>query len=193
MKRTLAALATLLVITACGSSDDSDSKKKEDADASSKSQESAAPATGTEIKGTGYTYRVPEGWGIPDQKPPAFDPDSFAVQKEDKDGFTDNVNVVASPIGKIEADQAEQAAKQELETVGATNISVNDRTEVAGNETPHVSAEIAQGSVEYATEQFFVGNGEKMFVVTFSFSRDLAKEDRAKVTGPLLASWTWTD
>ena len=181
---------TALVFVAAGCGDDSVDPKAEDA---SPENSSAAAATGDEIKGTGYTYNVPEGWATPAQKPPGFDPDSLAADQDDDDDFTDNVNVILSPAGEITPEQVETAGVQELESVKATDVTVEDRVTVAGSESAHLSAGMSLNSQNYTIDQFYVVGDGETFIVTFSFSPDVSAEDRAAVTGPTLASWTWTD
>lgn len=157
------------------------------------SQSAPSGAKGTTITGSGYSYQVPEGWGVPPQSIPGMDPDSLAADLQDDDEFVDNVNVLLSPAGLSSPEQAEESAKNELTAVGAKEISVLDRVTVAGTEAAHVTALLSLNDREYRIEQFYVNSTDQSYVVTFSFSTSLTAGDRARVTGPVLASWTWTD
>ena len=186
-------LAALVLLTATACGDDDSSSDGSAAKETPAAEGQAKAADGEEISGTGYTYRVPEGWGVPKQPTPGFDPDSFAADLTDDDGFADNINVVLSPAGEITPEQIEDAGAQELETAGASDVSVEDRVTVAGGESAHLRGDMSVGTRGYAIDQFYVSTTGKTFVVTFSFSPDIATEDRDAVTESTLASWTWTD
>lgn len=149
-------------------------------------------AKGKKIRGTGYTYVVPDGWGKPSQDIPGFDPDSIAVDLNDSDGFTDNVNVLPPSAGKKTLRRAEAAAKAELAAWGAQDIRVNTPARVAGSKTAHVTAGMSMNGNHYTIEQFYPTHNGRTFVVTFSFSRSLTAVERAQVTDTVLATWVWT-
>lgn len=149
------------------------------------------PADGDTISGTGYSFAVPEGWGDPGPIE-GFDADSLAADLDDADGFADNVNVILSPAGKVELDQVESAGPGELEGGGATDVSVEPRVTVAGEEAAHISANLASGDTSYLIEQFYVNSDDQTYIVTFSFSPDVADADRQAVTDAVLASWAWS-
>jgi len=197
-----ALVATAVVLACVGCSDGSDEPASSASDTASASASEATPtaptssaaaADGPEISGTGYSYHVPKGWGRPPQEVPGFDPDSLAGDLEDEDGFTDNVNVIISPAGELTPEQAEGAAQSELESAGADDPTVQDRLEVAGSESAHVTAGMSRNGNDYTIEQFYPSDDGRTFVVTFSFSNGLTAEERAAVTDAVLASWTWTD
>lgn len=145
------------------------------------------------IGGSGYAYEVPKGWGQPLQDVPGFDFDSWAVDFRDNDGFSDNINVILSPLGEVAVEQVEEAVEGELSASGAEDISVNDRVTVAGKESAHVTATMSINGKGYTIDQFYTTDNDQTFIVTFSFSTSVGADDRAKVTDAVLASWTWTD
>lgn len=150
-----------------------------------------APATGTQLSGTGYSFNLPAGWtqrtdGV---KAPI---ELMALNESDSDGFSDNLNVIKSPAGKLSAEQVETAGKKELEQVKATDITIGDRVNVAGNEAAHLSAKFTQQGVTYATEQYGVSNASQTYIVTFSFSESLPQADREKLAESVLATWNWS-
>ena len=151
----------------------------------------ASAATGELISGDGYTYNVPEDWGIPDQSPSGFNPDSFAVDLDDTDGFTDNINVILSPAGQITSDQVEQAGPPELEGSGAENVEVRPRVGIAGEESAHLSALFTQGGATYQIDQYYPTHEGQTYVVTFSFSEGVPQGDREDLAESILASWAW--
>lgn len=151
-----------------------------------------APATGETITGTGYTFQVPEGWGEPEQEIEGFDPDAFAADLDDADGFSDNVNVILSPAGEVTPEQVETLGVEELEGVGATDVEIGDRITVGGSESAHLSAALASEGTEYVVDQFYVTADGQTYVVTFSFSPTVSVADRDEVASSVLASWAWS-
>ena len=165
-----------------------------DTDGGTEVEESgAAPATGELITGDGYTYNVPEGWGLPQQDIPGFDPDSLALDLEDTaDGFTDNVNVLLSPAGSITSDQVEEAGVSELEGAGAEGVEARPRVSIAGEESAHLTALFTQGGQSYLIDQYYPTHDGQTYVVTFSFSETVSQGDREALAESVLASWTWS-
>lgn len=184
--------AAVLACAACseGSPGSSDAGARP-AQSSEPAKPSATPADGPRLEGAGYAYRVPKDWGPSDQEIPGFDPDTFALDLDDDDGFTDNVNVLLAPGGAMSAEQAEVGAKDELTSAGATGVAVQDRVDVGGREAAHVSAGMSLNDNDYQVEQFYAATDDETFVVTFSFSKDVSDSERAEVTGSVLASWSW--
>lgn len=219
MLRTLAVVATTAVLACTGCSEDSSSASDPSTSESSSESSSespsgsasetetpeptestssapeptAAPADGPRISGSGYSYAVPKGWDMPKQDIPGFDFDSFAAALRDGDGFSDNMNVVVSPAGAMDPSQAEQAAEAELTTAGAKEVTVLDRVSIAGVESPHVTALMSLNDTRYQIEQFYPAQGDKGYVVTFSFSTSVDEGARAEVIDAVLASWEWSD
>jgi hypothetical protein len=151
----------------------------------------AKAATGPTISGTGYTFAVPEDWGVPDPVP-GFDPDALAADLDDTDGFADNVNVILSPAGAVTADQVETAGVDELKNGGAKDVTVRDRVTIAGAESAHLAASLDTAGEEYAIEQFYATNDGQTYIVTFSFSPSVSQGERDDIADSILASWTWT-
>ena len=191
------ALAVAAVLACVGCSDSSPSSSGTDASsaatsAASSPTPSSTPAVAGEIEGTGYSYDVPEGWGEPKTKVPGFDPDSFAVDLGDRDGFTDNVNVILSPAGELSADQIEASAESELSGAGFRDFTLEERVDVAGSESAHVTATGSVNDADYRVEQFYPTTDGQTYVVSFSFSTSVSAADRAAVADTVLSSWTWT-
>ncbi|PUA80988.1 hypothetical protein C7S10_11400 [Nocardioides currus] len=134
---------------------------------------------------------MPKNWGKPGRTVPGFDPDSAAFDLRDTDEFTDNINVIASPTGRISPDEIEDGVQEELERTGATDVEVHDRVVIAGEESAHVSGGSSVNDVDYIVEQYYVSNDDQTFVVTFSFSPDVPAKKRTRVTDSTLSTWTW--
>lgn len=152
---------------------------------------STAPATGMLISGTGYSYNVPEGWDIPSgvDNPQL---DSVAADLTDTDGFSDNINVLLSPAGVLTPDIVESVGVDELETSGATDVTVEPRVTIAGAESSHLAALFSSQGLEYRIEQYYPTQNGQTYVVTFSFSQDVPDADRLAIAESVLASWAWS-
>mgnify|MGYP004503609863 CR=1 FL=1 len=172
--------------------------------ASAPAESGAAPADepeveaaeGLEISGTGYSYRVPDGWGLPPEGvyegipgSEAIDTAAFDLVGVD-DGFADNINVI--PLGvEASAETFETQAAPQLEAQGATDITVEDRVSFGGAESAPVTASWAQGDATYLPDQFSMSGEGETFSVTFSFGPTATEDQRASVYEAVLASWTW--
>lgn len=152
---------------------------------------SVAAADGETITGSDYTFRVPDGWGIPDAQIDGFDPDSHAMDLDDiDDGFSDNVNVLVGP-GEASPDEIEDQGVGELEGVGGSDIAVRPRITIAGVESAHLTGTLAASGVEYVIDQYYISHENQMRIVTFSFSADETQDDREALAKSVLASWAW--
>jgi hypothetical protein len=185
MRRTAVALSAVLVLalSGCASSGGGGGTAAEI---------DAAPATGDTISGTGYSYAVPEGWGVPEGGAASFGGDTLAADLEDDDGFSDNVNVILSPAGEVSAEQVETAGVDELKGSGGTDVQVLDRVSVAGSESAHLRASLSSSGVDYDIEQYYLTSGGQTYIVTFSFSSGLPDAQRVSTAESVLASWSWT-
>ena len=150
----------------------------------------AAPATGSVVMGSGYSFAVPEGWTVPEE-PPLPELDSMALNPGDTDGFSDNVNVVLSPMKWITPGHIESMVVGELERSGARDVRTRTRLMIAGAASAHLSAVLSSEGVDYVVEQYFVCTDEQTFVVTFSFSTTVPELDRDILSESVLASWLW--
>lgn len=195
LTRRIAALAIVstLALAGCGGSDDD--KPAADAKTSSTAEPSdAEAATGSTIEGTGYSFSVPDGWDVPDQKIPGTEQtDTFAANLTDSDGFADNVNVIRlDPAPLKELDPLEKALANELTTAGSKDVTVQDREQIAGDEAIHISSKQNQQGKTYLTEQYNAIHDGVSYVVTFSFSDTVSPADRDTIAGSVLTTWTWS-
>lgn len=182
----LAALA--LAVSGCAGSDGSSGAAKPAATKTS----SVAPATGDTVTGTGYSYLAPKGWRPPSQKIPGFDPDSLVGDSADKDGFTDNLNVIrVDPAPTDDADALESAAEKELKTARATGIKVLPQQQVDGTPAVHLTSGFSQNSVNYLVDQFSMIHGKVVYTITFSFSSTVPPERQDSVAQSVLTTWKW--
>lgn len=186
-------LTAALALAGCSGPSDSGSDPSDEPTQNSApmSTGAAEAATGETVTGSGYSYSTPQGWAVPTDETLSAGADSFAADLQDTDGFADNVNVILSPAGEITPDQVETQGASELEGVGATEVEVLDRVDLAGSESAHLSAVLTSTGVPYRIEQFYAVNDGETFIVTFSFSETVSADDRAAITDTVLASWQW--
>ncbi len=183
--------AVLVIALSCGGCSGLSSTETDSS--ASKSRELGPAANGPKIRGTGYVYNVPKGWGLPPQDVPEVEADSHVFNLRDTDGFADNVNVVLSPSPEASVGELEGALPGELAAMGFEDVTVAERVTVAGEETAHVSGRTLSNGKGYQVEQFYLHHDDDAVVVTFSFSRSVKMRARTKVTDAVLASWHWRD
>lgn len=184
-------LATSLALAGCATA--SAPKAAESVSVSAQAPEPAvAPATGTKITGTGYSFVVPEGWDRPGENLAQEGIDTIAADLKDTDGFSDNINVLLSPAGKVTPKQVESQGLKELEDSGAKDAKKHDRVTIGDSESAHLSALFPSEAGEYQIEQFYVSSKEQTYVVTFSFSPSVSEADRDALSNSVLATWSWT-
>ena len=167
---------------------------------SAQSSASSAPAASASssgstdgvVAGTGYRFPVPEGWGEPEGVAAPSGTDAFAADLTDDDGFADNVNVIALPTGAVTPEAAEAQGPAGLKQIGATKVTVADRTTVGGETAAHLTASLTSSGQKYRVEQFYVPHDGKTYVVTFSFSPSVSSSDREAVYAPSFAGWAWS-
>jgi hypothetical protein len=152
----------------------------------SASDDKGAPdeqATSTTITGEGFTYDVPAGW---EQKK-----DDDYLSAAAKTGDADNLNVASMSDTAMDLTQAEDSAKSELEDLGNTDVTIEDRTTVGGVEAAHISANTTAQGTPYHVDEYLTLVDDAGYVVTYSTSPDLSDADRADVITPILASFHW--
>lgn len=191
-RATALALVSTLALTGCGDSDD-DTPAADATSSTTTDASTDAPTDSSTIKGTGYTYTVPDGWGVPKQKIDGAEQiDSFAGDLNDKDGFTDNVNVIRiEPAPVTDADALETAFVKELEGAGSKDVTVRDRTDIDGDQAVHVASNRDQAGKTYLAEQYDVIHDGASYVITFSFSDTVSEADRDDLAASVLTSWAW--
>ncbi len=150
----------------------------------------AGPATGTLITGTGYSFRVPEGWAEADASL-APGADVLVMNTRSSAQFTDSINVLLSPAGLVPLALLEQATRGELEGIGARDVMVGDRVRTGGNEFTHISAFMTLNTLNYQVEQFAVNSNSQTYLITFAFSPSVTEQERMEVATSTLATWSF--
>ncbi|MET0821635.1 MAG: hypothetical protein ABWY58_11775 [Aeromicrobium sp.] len=205
LTRRVAALAVVstLSLAGCGGSD-GDSDDTPDAKASSATKDApddsadddapatgTLPATGDVITADGFSFKAPAGWtDAKDAFPSAA---AVAANRQDTDGFSDNINVISDPtVVGADLDALESSAEKVLTGADAKDVEVEDPYEIDGEEAARISAVLEQSGVKYHTEQFAVDHDGKGYVVTFSFSDSVSDDDRDKLAESVIATWKWS-
>ncbi|MFZ8756513.1 hypothetical protein ACO03V_03720 [Microbacterium sp. HMH0099] len=187
------ALASVVVLTGCAIPATSSDVQAPSTETGARI--TASPATGPLVTGDGFEFHLPAGWqemDAADVAAVAGGPSTalFAADMTDADGFADNVNVVSTGAAVVD-DTVEDQARAGLESVGAEDIEVRPRIEIAGSARTHLSATLTTGTVTYATEQYYLVEASRGYVVTFSFSPSVDEKMRSTIAESALATWTW--
>ncbi|MDQ1218174.1 hypothetical protein [Microbacterium arborescens] len=152
------------------------------------SSASADAGPGETVRGSGYSFTVPAGWSIPEQDPTGGQVDVFVSESADADSRY--ISVVVSP-GVITAADVEADGAASLEAVGATDVSLEDRVDIAGSESAHLVATLAQDGAETVIDQYYATRDEQTFVITFASPADTSDDDRRRLAETVLSSWAW--
>lgn len=190
-------LLTATVLAGCGDDNKNGSDPKS-ADPSSTPSDAieetdwGKPATGPQIAGDGYTYRIPESWADITKRARKLQAsvDSAASEKAATDGFADNINTgyqtSDETLDEIEESMPAQLGGlvKDLETLPRVTV---DGVESLRHRGPAVSA-----GTKYFLEQIAVPRDGRIAIITFSFSRDLPEKERDAVVSSVVASWKWT-
>ena len=182
-----AAAATKVIHSKLGLSSDTSSS----CPASKPAAFTVPPATGILVKGTGYSFHAPVGWRLP---PTAQKADSYAISaKPDAKGVYDTVNVLVGSPNSDSLDEQEQNGAQYLEqVVGATQVKIRPRVEIAGLVSVHVSSLRTHQGVSEWSEQYSVTHGAATYTITFAFQTTESQPTREALADSVLASWTWS-
>ncbi|RYI99300.1 MAG: hypothetical protein EON52_26200 [Actinomycetales bacterium] len=184
-------LTASLALTACGGNDD---KKADDA-TSSDSAPAVAASTGEEQSTSDFSFNAPDGWKANDgSAAPSINFEVLAIDPDDKDGFSDNVNVVSEPaIARYDdLDDRAKAAEKGLAGLQTEGLKVDEPVTVDGEDAAVISATATAGGGQYDIIQYYVSHGDdKGYVVTFSFSTDRPEAEQQEIAQSVAASWKW--
>lgn len=149
------------------------------------------PATGTTVKGSGYTFVMPKSWkdARAQAGANASSMDTVVANFGDGDGFMANINVIKTGVANLAKDpKAFEKMEEQLKSQGATGIKELPRTTLAG--APVVRYKVtAQGN---AAEQWLASQGDETYVITFSDGNKNSDAQLTKTFGPIVSSWKWT-
>lgn len=196
LTRRVAALAVVstLTLAGCGGSDGDD---KPDTDTSSSSADApddsddVPAATGDVITAAGFSFNAPEGWtDAKDVNPAAL---ALAANRQDTDGFADNVNVIEDPtVVDADIDELESSVERVLKSADSQDVEVEDPIDIDGEKAARISALLTLNGNKYRTEQFAVDHDGKGYIVTFSFSDTVSDDDRDALADSVVKTWKWS-
>jgi len=198
LPRSAAVLAVLaLALAGCGGGDDDKPTDETTSSSASDDTVDVEAASGDTIETDDFSYTLPDGWKDASESSAAANMPASAVSlagdaTDTSDGFTDNVNVLRlDPAPVTDPDDLEDAALKELQGVGGSDLKVADRVDVDGSTAIHLSGSMQTQGINDVIEQFHIIHEGASYVVTFSFSPDVAQDDRDEVSQSVLASWSW--
>lgn len=161
-----------------------------------KAAEPSSPAaTGPLQTADAFTFRAPEGWKSGDEsQAPSINFEALAIDKEHRNGFSDNVNVLQEPalVRYDNLDDRVAAAKKGLASLQPKNLTVESPVRIDGENAAALSADAQQDAVKYVILQYYVVHAKKGYVITFSYSPSRSAEKRREIAESVAASWKWT-
>lgn len=186
----VAGLALAVGVTACAAQDPAPAPTS-----STAPTETAAPTptetaqAGFLVTGTRYSYTAPAGWEILDISGDAT-ADSVALLRVSA-GVDSTITVVLPPTGPTTLEQIEAAALPDLEQLGATDVVLVGRTEVAGVEALHITATLSTEGATAAVDQFSVPHLDNTYVIMFMTDSAMTDADRSALLDSVLSTWQW--
>jgi len=147
---------------------------------------------GPEVAGTGYRFRVPQGWRDVTSMISRQGVDRGAAAAVPTHGFTSNVNVVI-----VQQKVPDNGLGQVVETIRksatgyAPGYAVRAPTTVAGGVAGHLSGLRSQDGAKYWVDQFILPHDALTYVVSFSFSPRIPAATRTRMIAGMLGTWQW--
>ena len=184
-------MAALLV--GCGSDDsDSDnsgssSERGSKDDPTDEPEEDRDGAVGTDD----FTFIPPDGWEDISDEPTVAQAEIAYRDDEPVNGFAPNVNVIRTSGPKMSVEDLEEAGIAELEAGGFQDVAADDPYEVDGEESPVVTSLASQQGITYQTRQYYAQYDGAYYIITFSFSPDVADDEVVEVSESIIDSWRW--
>lgn len=150
------------------------------------------PASGPLVSGDGFTFHAPEGWSQASSTDAAtYGVHVLVMGPPTRPNFTDNLNVVPSPMGMVPLDLIESATLAELEAFGAEDVVIHDRVTLGGNVFTHVTAGMDVQGLKYMTEQFAVNSPDQTYITSFSFDPSVPQSERVALAHSVLSTWSF--
>lgn len=194
----LLSVVLLVALSACSPGGDDAGSRDSAAESTSSPSGSAAPQdsqqfSGELIEGTGYVFNAPEGWSASSGENTGMKLDAMVLKNVSDGEFQTNLNVIVLPSPAMTAQQRGEQGAEELRTVGAEDITINDPVSLDGVDAAHLSAIMALGEVRYRVDQFLPTAENQGIVVTLSTPEDATPAERASAYEPVVESWAFTD
>lgn len=188
--RTAAVLAFVaLALAACSSDSTPTPAPSASASASGSAGPSASPTPGTLVGRDAFAVTVPDGWV---EQPDAGGALLLAVSDEAVDGYPTNVNVVEDPtLAQVAPEQLEEVRQAPLTASGATQIKAVGDYEVDGDQGVQITYEQNVRAIAVRSDEVTVTHGDTGYIVSFSFSPSVSRDDRDAVIASVMDTWTW--
>lgn len=190
-------LGLALALTGCGKAEEP-SKKDPSSAPTSPSAPPVEPATGPALKGTGYTFHLPQGWvqRTLEYKRAEKELEVAGGTAPDATGIANavKVRITDAKVDEPDAAQLEEISKtvtKELKTL-IPQLVVNEPTEIDGQPALDHEGPAARGGQQYYIHQYIAFKDGKAYAITFQFSRVVTGTQRTAIVAPVLASWTWS-
>jgi hypothetical protein len=148
--------------------------------------------SGETMKGTGYTYGIPEGWDDATSDVGAMGIDS-AVRAEDEDGgFRRNVVVEVQPAnGATDPEEIRSQWESNIgEAVGGTPEPI-DGISIDGQDALGIRIETTQQDIDIVQVAYLAIYEDQIYSIALSSHRDVEDEATAEFE-QVLDTWSWT-
>lgn len=187
-------VALVPTLAACGGSDDKDSGSG--SSTASYPKIDAQPATGKSVEGTGYSYKLPNGWEDITSQLKATQPgvDSGGRATPPTDPFTANLNTLTTPNQVQDArpslDDLKVVAAQIKKEIAPLSPDAKLLSPVSVDGVPTVRQEgpANNSGAKFYLEQYWMVTPGSSYGFTFAFPRSTSSAERDKVVGSVLAS-----
>lgn len=188
LRLAVALVVSTSALVACGGGSASSPKSS-----SASSESSTDSATGATIVGDDFTFNAPDDWKENDGSAmPSVNFLALAVDADDDDGFSDNVNVVSDPtLTQVDGvDELGKAVEKVLDRI-SEDVELGDPARIDGEDAAVASATFTGGGLEYRTVQYAVTHADNGYVITFSFSAERPRTEQREIADSVMASWSW--
>lgn len=100
------------------------------------------------------------------------------------------VNVLIQE-GVVTPDIVESTGVEQLSEIWKTDVEIGDRVEIAGEEVAHLAADMDLNGIAYVIDQYYLVDGEKSYIVTFSSDAGATSAERTALAESVLGTWAW--
>ncbi|MEP6817816.1 MAG: hypothetical protein ABI873_19935 [Marmoricola sp.] len=191
----------VLVLASCGSTSTpaKTTKSGSSASASASPSSTVAPAGGSAMSGTGYTYHLPNAWEDISAQLKRSQPgiDTGGRAKPATPPFTANMNTLTTPSrisgapSKSDLDALAAQIKQEVATLAPT-VATKPQTTIAGAPAVHQEGRANSSGTKFYLVQYFAIYKGNNYGLTFAFPSSTNAAGRGRIVEPVLASWKWS-
>lgn len=148
--------------------------------------------SGETMKGSGYTYGIPEGWNDATSDVGAMGIDSAVRAEDEDDGFRRNVVVEVQPAnGASDPEEIQDQWESNIgEAVGGTPEPI-DGISIDGQDAVGIRIETTQQDIDIVQVAYLAINDDQIYSIALSAHRDVEDEATAEFE-QVLDTWSWT-